>query len=278
MRDRKTSTGLVWRPRGCTNESALGAVTGAQAMIYCRARDVLIRSQPLLDSLRSWHVDPDRDDIDPLREIVHSQLDEFVSELSRQSGPRIARAELVLDLLQQALWQVRNRLGSATVEEEQSLTDFLVLEDYVAGLRRTWNLERPALERAQRRRAKELAQLAPVVRMLAVVAGAADEAASALGAAIDPVELLTTTIGDSSLSLADLFSWIDGFASSEGPHLIADGGREGVEIALLPTAKLLHDLVQTALAAGHGCGNPRVETSWRELLRALEKVHGSRVR
>ena len=146
----------------------------------------------------------------------------------------------------------------------------------MAGLRRTWNLERPALERAQRRRAKELAQLAPVVPMLAVVARAVDEVASAFGAAIDPVELLT--IGDSSLSLADLLSWIDGFVLSEGPHLIADGGREGVEIALLPTAKLLHDLVQTALAAGHGCGNPRVETSWRELLRALEKVHGSRVR
>ncbi len=88
-------------------------------MIYCRARDVLIRSQPLLDSLRSWHVDPDRDDIDPLREIVHSQLDELVPELSRQSGPRIVRAELVLDLIQQALGllsepsRIRNGRGGA---------------------------------------------------------------------------------------------------------------------------------------------------------------------
>ncbi len=38
------------------------SVTGARATIYWRARDV-IRSEPLLDSLRPRHVDPDRDDL-----------------------------------------------------------------------------------------------------------------------------------------------------------------------------------------------------------------------
>jgi len=74
-----------------------------------------------------------------------------------------------------------------------------------------------------------------------------------------------------SLFVAELLSWIDQVASTEGPQLIRDGGKMGV-LSFRPTIKRLADLSagalippQTAAAMPPGYRTARVQRALQEL-------------
>jgi hypothetical protein len=52
--------------------------------------------------------------------------------------------------------------------------------------------------------------------------------------------------------LEDLFTWIDGFASDEGPRLIQDGGKFAVGESFVPISTRLQQLVHGLLILGPG--------------------------
>ena len=259
-----------WTPRGAAIgiQADLGAITGAQASLYARARNTLDQVLPLLDGLRSLLSDSDAEDNQSARTIVRTTLAELVDETGRLGGPRVLRVdELFLLLLGPSpdpahpenvgghLQLLRDRFGLSpglvgTVDEERVLTDFLLVVDYVSGLQQAWTTQRTAFLRGNS--AFLGTQLVLLSRELAVAGESVQELYSALdsvfvGAAERETVVLEFGGGQPPLTVAELFSWVERFVSFEGPRLLQDAGKDGVT-AFRSTLTRLEDLVEEASA------------------------------
>jgi len=159
------STKWKWTAHTYSIQADLGALTGAQAAIFARAKVALDQALPLLAGLQPLRSDADAQDIEAIRAIVRSCLTELVHELGEEGGPRIARVDeyfhrlLLNDNLrdperldsQSQLGLLRDAYGLArehvnTIDEEQNLTNFFILVDYVNSLQFTWQSQRHALD------------------------------------------------------------------------------------------------------------------------------------
>jgi hypothetical protein len=170
-----------WTPRSYAVEvrADMGAITGAQASIYNRAKATLDDALPLLDGLKPLIPDYDPENVTAIRAIVRTQLTELVEELGVEGGPRVARVNQLFDFLLgppsasdekvrdflvsrvasdgvQDLAQVvggnlgalRDRFGLRrgrinTIDEEQNYTNFLIVVEYVITLETSWLLQIP---------------------------------------------------------------------------------------------------------------------------------------
>jgi hypothetical protein len=232
-----------WMPRNyaVAVQADLGAITGAQASIYARAKVALDESLPLLDSLTSLRTDILPEDQEATRSIVRSEFIQLVNELGMEGGPRVQRVDELFGYLlgtpaspsllvagpypitadqlvyaQEELyyngtppssltappgwppswWSLLAFPGSHlgvlglrfgmergrvnTIDDEQDLTNFVILVDYVAGLWQTWINQRPYFSRLPSTVTPPYqpyfgTQLVLVSRALAVVAEAVDE-------------------------------------------------------------------------------------------------------
>lgn len=160
-------TEFTWTPRSYTVQTDLGAVTGAQASIYTRAKVALDQSLPLLDGLYPLLPEVLPEDLESIRVVVRSQFTELVSEFGVEGGPRVPRADQLLllllgdnvsppglgaptgpeDLDRGSLFNLRNRFGLKrnfinTIDDEQNFTNYLILVDYVLGLNQSWNSQK----------------------------------------------------------------------------------------------------------------------------------------
>lgn len=192
-----------------------------------------------------------------------------------------------------------------TVDEEQNLTQFRILADYVIGLRQSWVDNRRFFTR-KRGGAKPFfgTQLVLLTRQLSVIAESVNELRGALDSVfigplersaleIHPVyyfrenveEIVVSTKqldtldesrdwqkrGGEPIFVEELLSWIQDFASSEGPQIIQEGGKLGVHNLFVPAAKRLYELVSGARrplnwrALPQGYLTPRVRRSMQEL-------------
>jgi hypothetical protein len=298
-------TECKWVPRTYAVQSDLsGGISGAQASLYSRAQDALEQSLPLLDGLYSLDPEADEQDVEALKAVVQSQATELVNELGVPGGPRVSRVNqffaLLLgqqlpsttplpsgfslttnpDLIQGSLGNLRDELGLSTgddlvntVEEEQDLTNFRILSDYVTSLAQSWlnNLgffARPTPGGTQPFFGTQLVLLS---RQLSVASESVDEVRFALDSVfIGPSERQTLTItfpssvtlpsprptpspGDTFLNdnkvsaeqlfVEELLSWVQRFASDEGPRLIQEGGKFGVRSSFLPVVTNVRNLV-----------------------------------
>jgi hypothetical protein len=292
-----------WTPRSYAVAAELGAVTGAQASIYTRAKAMLDQSIPLLEGLHPLNAAFDVEDVEAIRAIVKSSLTELVAELGREGGPRVARVdELFLQLfgtddvddlddtedLDGQLGLLRERFGLErkfvnTIDEEQNLTNYLIVADNTISLRVSWEQQKKFFDLD----ATDVflgTQTVLLSRALAVVAESVEETyfvmdSVFLGSAERQV-LELHFINNPELPaifLGDLLSWVETFATDEGPRLIRDGGKDGVIEAFSSTAEKLRDLV-AATAALSGSGLPasfrtaRVKRALEELRDQLENV------
>lgn len=288
-----------WTPRSYAIQADLGAITGAQASIYNRARVALDESLPLLEGLYPLLSTADKEDSEAARAIVRSHLTELVNELGMQGGPRVQRVDTLFELLGADplrnpeniggnLGNLRKQFGLKrsrvnTVEEEQNLTNFFILVDYVNSLKQSWDTQRDFFDRA----GTDVflgTQLVLLSRALAVVAEGVHEVTYAMDSVfLDAAERQTVRLdfsnaGEPALFVAELLDWVDTFASKEGPYLIQEAGKAGVA-SLLPTIKKLHTLVSAArippqdptkLPAGYR--TTRVQRTLSELVDHLEEA------
>lgn len=258
-----------WTPRSYAVAAELGAVTGAQASIYSRAKAMLDQSLPLLEGLHPLNAAFDVEDVEAIRAIVKSSLTELVAELGREGGPRVARVdELFFQLfatddvddlddtedLDGQLGLLRERFGLErkfvnTIDEEQNLTNYLIIADNTISLRFTWEQQKKFFDLD----ATDVflgTQSVLLSRALAVVAESVEETyfvmdSVFLGSAERQVTELHFADPDlSAIFLGDLLSWVETFATDEGPRLIRDGGKDGVVEAFSKTAEKLFDLVK----------------------------------
>jgi hypothetical protein len=160
-------TEYSWNPRSYAVEiqADLGAVTGAQASLYTRAKSAIDQALPLVEGLKPLRVDFDPENVNAIRGIVQTQLTELLAELGVEGGPRVQRVDQLfgfllgdqpfgdLDVLRDpdqvegTLGDLSERLGLErkrinTIEEEQNFTNFLMVVDHVVSLAESWDAQR----------------------------------------------------------------------------------------------------------------------------------------
>jgi hypothetical protein len=299
-----------------------GGITGAQASVYTRAKDALDQSLPLLDGLYPLFKEAKDEDVAALRATVRSQFTDLVGELGFLGGPRISRVtQLFLLLLGQPLPQnasgvqafVTGQAGSGgplvtdpdsvsgslgnlrvefgfsiaddqvnTVEDEQDVTNFRIVSDYVTSLAQSWlnNLQFFGLQTTTPFFGTQLVLLS---RQLSVIAESVNEVRFTLDSVfIGPAERQTLQLqfasGAPSMFVEDLLTWIDSFASEEGPRLIQDGGKFAVSESFVPIGTQLQTLVAGAvtpanvLSLPRGYRTARVKRSLEELRDQLQEL------
>ena len=195
-----------------------------------------------------------------------------------------------------------------TVDEEQNLTNFRILADYVVGLRQSWVDNRRFFTR-QRGGAKPFfgTQLVLLSRQLSVIAESVNELRRALDSVfvgpleraaleivpkyffrenveeidifVAPYQQLAGIEDDPKwkfrlgepIFVEELLSWIQDFASIEGPQIIQDGGKLAVRNLFLPATRRLYEIVSGARRPlnwrmlPQGYLTPRVQRSMQEL-------------
>jgi hypothetical protein len=274
-------TEVTWTPRTYAVQTDLsGGITGAQASLYLRAQGALDQALPLLDGLYALNPDVDTESITALKGVARSQLTELVNELAVPGGPRVERINQYFQLLLSTpgtkfpptplsafttdpdqiggtLGTLRDQLGLRstqdfvnTLADEQDLSNFRILSDYVTSLAQSWinNLPLFGLNTATPFFGTQLVLLS---RQLSVVTESVDEVRFTLDSVfIGPAERQTLKLNfdgaHEPLFAEDLFNWIADFSTNEGPRLIQDGGKFGVQNSFLPIAKRLQHLVRQA--------------------------------
>ncbi len=267
-----------WTPRSYAIQADMGAVTGAQASIYARAKNALDQSLPLLDGLYSLRADADSEDVESARALVRNNLLALVNELGQVGGPVLLRVDgyftkllgtSASDRPEDAgglLGKLRARFGMDRsninmVGEEQNLTNFLILADHVLGLRRSWEAQKHHFDPSN----SDVflgTQLVLLSRALGVIAEGVHEVAAVfesvyIGAAERQTTRVTLREPDRplatvNLTLGELLGWIETVAAVEGPQLINDGGKDGVMVLRPTLVHLGHLATELAILASDG--------------------------
>lgn len=166
LREVEGHTEWTWQQRGYAVQADMGALTGAQASIYARAKSALDQVLPLLAGLTTLNpaAYPPQD-LEAIRTIVTAELNELVSELAWEGGPRIQRVDELFVLLlgenhrsfsldpdrvEGQLGILRDRFALTedqidTVDEERVVTNFRVIVEQVLALQASWFKDRQLL-------------------------------------------------------------------------------------------------------------------------------------
>lgn len=179
----------------------MGAVTGAQASIFARAKVAIDQSIPLVQGLYPLSPNVLQEDIDSIRSLVVRELTTLGTELGIVGGPRVQRVDELFRLLlgvkpgQSAVQaaptkdpeQVGGHIGILgerlslarqyinTIQDEQNFTNFLIVIDYVGGLKQSWETYRPYFARSPGAEPFFGTQLVLLSRALTAVGEAVEE-------------------------------------------------------------------------------------------------------
>ncbi|MGA2653481.1 MAG: hypothetical protein ABSF28_23395 [Terracidiphilus sp.] len=302
-----------WNPKTYTVQTDLaGGITGAQASLYARAQVAQEKCLPLLDGLYALDPRADPEYVKALRDMAKSQITEIVKQFG-VVPPSILRVntyfEILLgvnkyglaperspevqtdpDLVGGTLGDIRKIYGiyfqhdhqdnplSNSVEDEQNITNFRVISDYMTSLLLTWrgnyNYFKLTLGQAP---AFLGTQLILISRQFNVVAETVNEVRFALDSVfIGPNErqqllLVFQNPGIPSMYLEDILTEIEGTVTDEGPRLIKEGGRIALYNNVQPVVRTLIDMVEGAHHPSNiyelpdGFRTPRVQRSLDDL-------------
>jgi hypothetical protein len=270
----------TWNPRTYAVQTDLGGgITGAQASLFTRAKDALDQSLSLLDGLYPLDPDADPEYVKALREMARSQMTEIVKEFGAVGLPSILRIdtyfEILLgqhpsrnfsavqfdpDLIQGTLGKLRDTYGikfrgnpfNNSIEDEQDITNFRVISDYMTSLMQSWIANREFFIVAPYRAAFFGTQLVLISRQLNVIAETVDELRFALDSVfIGPSERQTLLLKFTDhhmppMFLEDVLVEIEKFVKDEGPRLLRDGGKISITNNILPVVKSLRHMIEQA--------------------------------
>lgn len=287
----------AWNPRSYTVQTDLaGGITGAQASLYTRAKDAQDQCLPLLDGLYPLDPDADPEYVKALRDMAKSQIAEIVKEFGivppsilrvntyfnilLGSGKQIhfdsdPRVESNPDRITGTLGELRDLYGiwfekrdptthdlrnnpfSNSVEDEQNITNFRVISDYMTSLLGTWIANGRYFELKVTKAPAFLGtQLILMSRQFNVIVETVNELRFTLDSVfIGPNERqqLLLDFGSTlpSMYLEDVLREIETFMSDEGPRLIRDAGRIGIRQNLMPVIETYIEMVTAAKSPGN---------------------------
>ena len=267
VEDEQGNTVARWVPPSYSVQSlevGLGAVTGAQASLLAQARVGVEQVRPLVAGLAPLDPDSDKEDVEAVRGLILAELDEIVNQLGTEGGPVPQRVDSNFELLlgdgitdtgpngdqikpydvetgRGQLGLLRDRLGLAsgrvnTIEEEERLTNFLIIVGNIDTLRVTWLTQRKNFRGADAS-AFLGTQLVLLTRALLVVAESVQEVYFALdsvfvGPSERQVTLLPTT--PQTITIAELLSWVEEVASNKRLDVIRSSGKDAIIHAFAP--------------------------------------------
>lgn len=319
-----------WTPRSYTVQTDLGAVTGAQASIYTRAKAALDQSLPLLDGLYALLPNVEPEDLASVQAVVRTQFTALANEFGVVGGPRVPRVDELFELLlgpgtptdpehisrEGSLGIVRQRFGLerkfvVTVDDEQNLTNYIILVDYLIGLKQSWNYEKSFFIRIRggegevERQPFFGTQLVLIARALDVVAQGVQDAYFAMDSVfMGDAERQTSQLDFASLKVwlpdpktkggsveyefyhdtsglfvAELLDWVDRAASEELPGLLKDAGKDGLQSFKAATNRL-RAFVRAAIPPEQkapglppGYHTPRVKRAMKLLRDGLDEAY-----
>lgn len=281
-----------WNPRTYTVQTDLaGGITGAQASLYTRAKDFQEQCNQLLDGLYPLDPDADPEYVKALREMAKSQIAEITKQFG-VVPPSILRVNTYFHILLGSqrhlhfdsnpevqtnpdkiggtlghlrdiygIWfekphgpnqELRNNPFSNSVEDEQDITNFRIISDYMTSLLQSWIANGKFFKLSLNKAPAFLGtQLVLISRQFNVIAETVGEVRFTLDSVfIGPNErqqlLLDFGGHPPSMYLEDILREIETFMGDEGPRLIRDGGRIGVGENLEPVIDTLIDMVLAA--------------------------------
>jgi hypothetical protein len=259
-------TEAIWNPQSFTLQADLGAVTGAAASILKQAKNAVEQALPLLDGLTALRPDIDVGNAEAIRSLVRSELNTLVDELGQTAGPRVQRTQLFfVQLLGQRetvdpeqvegyLGQLRDRFGLErrrvnTVNDELNFTNYLILVDYVIGLRRSFQNKAQYFVRGSDTEPFLGTQLVLLSQSLEVILEQVQETYDGMDSVFFGAAERQTTVlaldGQPPITVSELLSWVETFSAIEGRRLIEEGGKDGV-VSFRQSANVLAELVKGA--------------------------------
>jgi hypothetical protein len=303
----------TWTPRTYAVQTDLGGgITGAQASLYTRAKNALDSALPLLDGLYPLDPEADPEYVKALREMARSQMTEIVKELGVVGLPSILRIDTYFNILLGqnpakislaaiafdpdqiggTLGELRDTYGihfagnefNNSVADEQDITNFRVISDYMTSLMQSWMSNRNFFIVSPNQQAFFGTQLVLISRQFNVISETVDEVRFALDSVfIGPNERQTlllefTDPGLAPMFLEDALEEIKKLTVSEGPRLLRDGGKISVTNNILPVVESLQNLVEQAHTPSNladlpdGFRTARVRNSLDDLQDQLEAL------
>jgi hypothetical protein len=274
----------TWTPRTYAVQTDLGGgITGAQASLYLRAKNALDSALPLLDGLYPLDPEADPEYVKALREMARSQMTEIVKELGVVGLPSILRIDTYFGILLGqnpanikptdvqfdpdeiggTLGELRDVYGiyfagnqfNNSVEDEQDITNFRVISDYMTSLMQSWIANRDFFIIRPNQQAFFGTQLVLISRQFTTIAETVNEVRFALDSVfIGPNERQTLLLEFSdpkllpAMFLEDVLKEVESFAIYEGPRLLRDGGKISVTNNVLPVVESLQFLINQAHA------------------------------
>ena len=276
-----------WNQRTYTVQSDLaGAISGAQASLYARAKVAMDNCMPLLDGLYPLDPTADPEFVRALKEMAKSQIAEIVKQFG-VVPPSILRVNTYFTILMGVkrlrftenpsvesdpdkiggtLGSLRDTYGiyfqrkgrdnefNNSVQDETDITNFRMISDYMTGLLQSWLANgKYFLLNTSRLPAFLGTQLVLISRQLGVIAETVNELRFALDSVfIGPNERQTLLVEFDdqwelpAMYLEDVLTEIEDSCTDELPRLIKDGGRIAITNNLLPVVQTLMNMVQGA--------------------------------
>jgi len=274
----------TWTPRTYAVQTDLGGgITGAQASLYTRAKNALDSALPLLDGLYPLDPEADPEYVKALREMARSQMTEIVKELGTVGLPSILRIDTYFGILlgqnpasispsgpvqfdpdeiEGTLGQLRDTYGinfagnefNNSVEDEQDITNFRVVSDYMTSLMQSWIANRQFFFVNPGQQAFFGTQLVLISRQFTTISETVNEVRFALDSVfIGPSERQTLLLRfeDNALApmfLEDVLGEVERFFGDEASRLLRDGGKISVTNNILPVVQSLQHMVVQAHA------------------------------
>ncbi len=188
-----------------------------------------------------------------------------------------------------------------TVEEEQNVTNYRIVVDYLTSLRQNW-INSQQFFGLRTTTPFFGTQLVLLSRQMSVVADSVDQVRFTLDSVfvtaaerqtleIDfphnvtlpfrpgrPANTADHHVHSQPLFLEDMLSWVQRFSTEEGPRLVQDGGKFGVSSSVLPTVLVLRNLTLAALHPQNhadlpkGYHTPRVRRAMQDLAAQLDDL------
>jgi hypothetical protein len=269
----------TWVQRSYAVQTDLGGrISGAQASLYTRAKDALDQSLSLLDGLYPLDPDADPEYVKALREMARSQMVEIVKEFGTVGLPSILRIDTYFhillgehpsthqpvqfdpDKIAGTLGELRDTYGiyfrgntfNNSVADEEDITNFRVISDYMTSLRQSWIANRDFFIISPGRIAFFGTQLVLIGRQFGSVADTINEVRFALDSVFigrNERQSLLLRFRDHALPamfLEDMLVEIETFVTDEGPRLLRDGGKISVKNNILPVVRSYLHLVRQA--------------------------------
>jgi hypothetical protein len=303
-----------WNPRTYAVQTDLGGgITGAQASLYTRAKDALDQSLSLLDGLYPLDPEADPEYVRALREMARSQMTEIVREFGAVGLPSVLRIDTYFKILlgqdpgkiasgsspvqfdpdqvKGTLGDIRDTYGikfrhnefNNSIEDEQDITNFRVISDYMTSLMQSWIANREFFFVKPKQPAFFGTQLVLISRQLNVIAETVDELRFVLDSVfIGPNERRTLLLKFKdplpAMFLEDILEEIEGFVKNEAPRLLRDGGKISVLNNIKPVMESLLEMIDEARHQQRGgdlpdgFGTARVRHAFDDLRSQLDEL------